>query len=139
MAKISGKNLYVEFGGTDISGNQRSFSITESQEQADATAGADAYRNYVNTMKTIEASVEILVEDFASTGGSALLAALDVGTQGTLIWGPEGTATGKPKKGFYATITQFDQALPFDDVYSINVTFTMAGTALAFDGVTDTY
>lgn len=133
MAKLTGKNLYVEFAGTDLSATLRNFSVSDTQEQADVTAGADDYRNYANTVKTTEATFELLVQDWAN-GGSALAAAVYSGAQGTLIWGPEGTAAGKPKRGFYATITQYDEALPFDDAYTASVTMTMAGTAMAFSG-----
>lgn len=136
MAKLTGKSLYLQFGSTNISGEQRTFDVSEMQETADVTAGADNYRNFANTVKTIEATAEIIMKEH-STGGSAILAALSLGTGGTLIWGPEGTATGKPKKGFYATLVDFSQAIPFDDAYTVKLKFQMAGTALAFNGVTD--
>jgi len=132
MTKISGNQLYAAFGATLLNGSQRSFDVKETMEQADSTAGADAYRNFVNTVKTIEVDVEIIVQD--GTAGSALRAALVPGSQGTLIWGVEGTAAGKMKKGFFATITDSSESDPFDDVLLIKAKFTMAGTALAFNG-----
>jgi hypothetical protein len=135
VAKLSGKNLYVSFAGVALSGEQRSFDVTLSQETADSTAGADNYRNFVNTVKSIEASLEIVMKEH-STGGSAIKAALAAGAEGTLLWGPEGTATGKPKYGFYALISEASETIPFDDVWTKSVTFQNAGTALLFDGVT---
>ena len=135
MAKLSGKNLYVSFGGVVLSGEQRSFDVTLSQESADATAGADDYRNFVSTVKTIEASMEIVMKEH-SVGGSAIKAALAAGAEGTLLWGPEGTATGKPKYGFYARVSEASETIPFDDVWVKNITFEHAGTALLFGGVT---
>ncbi len=138
MAKISGKDLYIEFDGTNVSDSIRNLDISEAQETADATAGADDYRNYVQTTKTIEASFEVVMKDY-SNGGSAIRALFSPGALGTLIWGVEGTASGKPKKGFYARLTDVSEAIPFDDVNTFSVTAQMAGTALAFDGVTDTW
>lgn len=135
MAKITGKNLYVQFGSTNLSGSQRTFDVSQMQETADMTAGADDYRNFANTVKTIEATMEVVMQEH-STGGSAILAALTLGTNGTLIWGAEGTATGKPKDGFYATLVDASKAIPFDDAYVLKLKFQMAGTALAFNGVT---
>ena len=129
MTTISGKNLHVSFAGTSLGDSLRNFSVTEAQEQADATAGADDYRNFVDTVKSIEASCEIVMKTYA-TGGSALRALLDVGSQGSLIWSPEGTASGKPKRYFTATVTQSDESLPFDDVAILAITWTMAGTAV---------
>jgi hypothetical protein len=136
MAKLTGKNLFVSFGGTTLSSSQRSFDTTFEQEQADVTAGADDFRNFSNTVKMVEAETEIVVQEHAS-GGSALFAALTLGGQGTLLWGPEGTATGKPKFGFYATLTERSQQLAYDDAYILTCKFTMAGTAMLFQGVTD--
>lgn len=135
MAKLTGKNLYLQFGSTNLSGEQRTFDVTEQQETADTTAGADDYRNFANTVKMIEATAEIIMKNHAG-GGSAVLAALALGTEGTLVWGAEGTATGKPKKGFLARLVDASQAIPFDNVYLLKLKFQMAGTALAFDGVT---
>lgn len=134
MAKLSGSALYVSFGGTNLSATIRNFEVPEEQEMADATAGADPYRNFVTTVKTIEASCELLVQDHAS--GTAVHAAVKIGTQGTLLWGLEGTATGKPKGGFLATISKSEKSYPFDDVAVIALTFTNAGTAVLYDGVT---
>lgn len=138
MAKLTGKQLYLEYGGVNISGTQRTFSYTHEQEQADLTAGQDEYRNFGNTVKMIEAEAEVLVREHAD-GGSALFAGLALGGQGTLIWGPEGTATGKPKFGFLANLVDTSAELPFDDAYVLTLKFAMAGTALAFNGVTSLF
>lgn len=138
MARLTGKNLYVEWAGTELSGSQRSFDVTENQETADVTAGADDYRSFSNTVKSISATMEIVMDEYDS-GGSAILALLTLGNTGTLIWGPEGTATGSPKKGFVARLVDASQGLPFDDAYTLSLEFSMAGTALAFDGVTDKF
>jgi len=137
MPKISGKNLYVAFGSTVLSSTQRSFDVTEVLEQADSTAGADEYRNFVNTVKSIEATMEIVMSD--GTAGSALRAAIYNGAQGTLVWGAEGNATGRPRKGFYATVVDASESYPYDDVVVMKTKFTMAGTALAYNGVTDKF
>lgn len=129
MPKMSGKDLHVSFAGTSLGDSLRNFTVTEAQETADATAGADSYRNFVYTVKTVEASCEIVMKTYA-TGGSALRTLLDVGSEGTLIWSPEGTASGKPKRSFYAIVSQSDENLPFDDVAILSITFQNAGTAV---------
>lgn len=138
MTKYSGAALYLEFAGTNISSTRRTLDMTHNMEKADSTAGADQYRNFVSTVKMIEASAEILSLTHA-TGGSAQVAALQAGALGTLIWAPEGTATGKPKWGFYAMLEEISPAYPFDDVVVYKAKFSMAGTALAFNGYTDLY
>lgn len=137
MAKLSGSALYVSFGGVNLSATIRNFEWTHEQETADATAGADPYRNHVTTVKNTEATCELLIQDHAT--GTAIHAAVKIGTSGTLLWGLEGTATGKPKGGFYAVVSQGDQSYPFDDVAVISLTFMCAGTALLFDHVTNVW
>lgn len=138
MTKYSGAALHLEFGGTNISATRRTLDMTHNMETADSTAGADSYRNFVTTVKMIEASAEILSHTH-STGGSAQVAALQAGALGTLIWAPEGTATGKPKWGFYAMLSEISPSYPFDDVVVYKAKWVMAGTALAFNGYTDLY
>lgn len=138
MAKISGKNVYVSFAGTALGDSLRNVQISQSQETADATAGADSYRNYVSTVKTVEVTAEAVMKDYAN-GGSALRSLLAVGSEGTLIIGVEGTAAGKPKFGFFARINQADEAVPYNDVVTISLTWEMAGTALAHNGTTSKF
>lgn len=136
MTKISGKNLFMSFAGTNLSSTQRSLDVDEQQESADSSAGADDYRNFVATIKTLGAKVEILIPSH-STGGSAILAALVNGTEGTFLWGAEGSGSGKPKDGFFARVKNFSKKIKFDDVYMGNLELEMAGTARLFNGITD--
>ena len=136
MTKYSGAALDLQFNGTNISSTSRSFSTTHNMETADATAGADSYRNFVTTVKTLEATSEILGLTF-STGGSAQTAALVPGTSGTLLWSPEGTATGKPKWGATMLLTEAGNDYPFDGVVVTKAKWVMAGTALIYNGYTD--
>ncbi len=138
MTKYSGAALYLEFGGTNISATRRTLDVSHNMETADATAGADAYRNFVTTVKMLEVEAEVLGLTFG-TGGSAQTAALQPGVFGTLIWGPEGTATGSPKWGAYMMLSEFSPSYPFDDVVVYKAKFVMGGTALAFNGYTDKY
>lgn len=133
MPKISGKNLYVSFGGTNLSDTIRNFEDALEQESADATAGADDYRNFVATVKTISVTGEVVMKDW-SGGGSALRTLLAIGAEGTLLWGVEGTSTGKPKKGFYARVKSASEAIPFDDVVTLSIEWELASTALLFAG-----
>ena len=138
MAKLTGKNLFVSYGGVTLSAAQRSFEVMEKQETADATAGADEYRNTLNTVKTIGAKMEFIMREH-SDGGSALLVALTLGSTGTVLWGAEGNGTGKPKDAFSGRLVDASRKLKFDDVYLINLEWEMAGTARIFNGITDLF
>lgn len=137
MAKYAGKNLFVSFGGVSIEGTFRTFEVTKAQNEADATAADDEYQSFVATNKMIEATMEILAHTWAD-GGSALETALgDVGAEGTLLWGPEGSSTGMPKGGFYARLKQRDKSVPYDDVVSHSLTFSMVRGTVLFDDHVD--
>lgn len=138
VTKLTGKNLYVEINSVSLSATYKSLQIDEKQETVDSTAGADNYRNFINTVKTIEATVEIIMQDFAS-GGSAILTELTLGGTAPLIWGPQGTAAAMPKKGFMARLVEAPQTLKFDDLYMIKAKYQMAGTDLLYNGITDHY
>lgn len=138
MPKLTGKDLFVSYAGTSLASEQRSFDVTEMQETADATAGADSYRNFINTVKTVEASMELIAKSHGD-GGSAIFAALSLGSTGTVIYGPEGTATGSPRFGFLGRLVEFSKQLKFDDVYLVKLKWQNAGTAMIYNGVTDKF
>ena len=111
MAHHTGKNLYIEYRGVTISGDQRSFSSSETVDTAETTAGADVGKSYLPTLEDASGSFE-LVDD--GVEGSAIYQAL-FNNEGTLTWGPEGTASGKPKYSCAVIITGRDQSTPYDD------------------------
>jgi len=117
--RYTGKDLYVEFGGVDLTTGQRAFSVSREQETADTTAGADDARSFKATVKAYTATLEVLAD--SSTAGTALLAAIKEGTEGTLIWGALGTTAGLPKSSFPAIVNSVAVTLNFDDasVYSV--------------------
>lgn len=134
MARLTGKNLVVTFGGQTISGDQRTFEFDHEEEQADASAGSDTYRTFIPTLRVINPKMEIILKDFAS--GSALMNVLDIGQEGTLVWSPEGTATGKPRWGIVARVSKAGQSYPFDDVAMVNVEWVNTSQTLVYDGST---
>ena len=138
MAKASGKRIYGEFDGVPFWVAGRSLKHSHKQNEADSTAGADDYENSVPTTKTIEVSLDMVMLK-SDDGGAALAAKLEVGHEGNLIYGLEGNAVGKPKWGFLARVAQADIDADYKDVVKISAKFSMAGDALLFDGITDTF
>ena len=134
MARLSGKNLVVTFAGVTISGTQRTFEFEHEEEQIDASAGADTYRTFIPSMRVINPKMEAIMEDKAS--GSAVQNVLDIGQEGTLVWSPEGTASGKPRWGITARVSKAAQTMPFDDVHGISVEWVNTSQALVYDGST---
>jgi hypothetical protein len=127
MAEYTGKDLYLAWihsGGTLVlSTDYRSFGEAPSIGMVDASAGADTHRTYLTTLKDG-------TYDYAGvhqTAGTVLKAALTEGAYGTLIIGPEGTATGKPKDTVPAISMGAQMSYPYDNIVEISVSFQKNG------------
>ena len=123
MSAFAGSALYatwIHAGGTVIlSGDFRALVENQSVEVIDATAGADSYREKLPYVKDNNVTMTMV----SQSAGTVLLAALAVGTQGTLIYGEEGTAAGKPKHTHPSFVSQSSINVPFSAVVEISVTF----------------
>lgn len=120
--RITGKDVYVSFAGTEISGDFTSVTFSEEADLADLTAADDAVHYYVSLeRKDGECAFE------AFYGGSANLAALAVNAAGTLIIGPKGTAASNPKYTWSRAIVKSrEMEMPYDDGVTISVTFQLS-------------
>jgi hypothetical protein len=123
MAEFTGKNLYIKFGTTVLSGDYRSLSSSPEIGLVQSTAGSDADHTYLTTIKDGRYSYSGL----AQVGGSVLLAALLEGTEGTLEIGPEGTANGKPKETAVCISLGAQFNYPYDNVVEISCEFQKTG------------
>jgi hypothetical protein len=126
MAEYTGKNTYVKFGSTVLSTRYRSFEQNEEVGLVDHSAGADVPRTYLTTLEDGTATLETLAE----AAGTALWNAVDKGTEGTLEFGPEGTASGKPKHTVNAIVKSRRRSHVFEDVVKINVEFQFSGVVV---------
>lgn len=124
MTAFSGSALYLAWvysGGTvTLQGDFRQFEWTPSLSLIDSTAGADTFREYI---PGIGESGNIALSMVMQQNGTALIQALAKGNQGTLIYGPEGTASGKPKSTIPAISKGPAYTQPYDDVVEFKVEF----------------
>lgn len=130
MTEYTGKDLYYEFAGVQCSGDQRSFTMNRTSDTVETTAGADEHKSYIARLKDGTGSFDLLEQ--TGTGGTAIYAALVEGSRGTLVFGPEGTASGKPKYECVAIITASDKSYPYNDVVMRNYSWQKTG-----DWITD--
>lgn len=137
--RYTGKDLYAEFictaGTIALSGDQRTLSVDRESDLVDITAGSEADKSYLARLKDGTAEVEVL--DQGSIAGTGLEAAMPEGTSGTLIYAPQGTTAGKPKRGFAAFVQSISVEYPYDDVVAYTISFQKSGSLL-FAG-TSTY
>lgn len=128
MPEFSGSALYVDWvysGGTVVvSGNQRTCTLSPTVDFIDTTAGSDARKTRLPSLKDVTASISVLYQ----AGGTALEDALAEGNQGTLNVYPEGTATGKRKYivGAFSNGPRIN--MPYSDVVDMQCDFTGNGT-----------
>lgn len=129
MAEFTGANLVVNWvttaGTTSLSGDYRSLSWKPSISTVKSTAGSDADEVYLMTQK--DKTIDYV--GVMQTAGTAMEDALVEGTYGTLIFGPEGTATGKRKYTVpaYSLGPSFDWK--YNDVVEISCSFQGSGAA----------
>jgi hypothetical protein len=117
--RLTGKDLLVTFAGGTVSGDFTNFTVSQSADNVDVTAGAEAVHYYIPTRSDFTATLESFFDNATLTVWDTMSPT----TAGTLIWAPEGTATGSDK--FTCTrviIIGRDQAHPFDgaSTYTIN-------------------
>lgn len=120
MSKFSGSALVMQWiysGGTvTITGKQRTAAINPTINLIDSTAGADAWMENLNSVKSFTASMGALLDDTSV----AIEDALAEGTSGTLLIYPAGTASGKRKYTCPAISMGPNVSMPYDN----NVEFT---------------
>lgn len=101
---------WIWSGGTvTLEGDYRKLSIKPSGKTWTGTAGSDSREKRYPGVGDASIDFDLV----AQTGGTAVRAALAFGVQGTIIVGPEGTATGKPK----TTMSGISQGLQEDYGY----------------------
>lgn len=123
MAGKTGKNLYLAFGGKVLSTDYRSFAPSEEIGIVDQSAGADAARTYLTTLEDGTATATIVVQ----ASDTATWGAVAPGSEGTLEWGDEGTAGGKPRHYVNAIVTGRNQSIAFDDLVVGDLSFQFSG------------
>ncbi len=123
MPAFAGKNLNVRWiysaGTIDLSGDWRQFSYNTTSDLIDQTAGADAVKTYLPSLKDSQCQLTTI---YQSAGTVALDAVVD-GGQGTLLISPEGTTTGNRKITIPAIVASRNVSQPYADVVEISVTF----------------
>jgi len=130
MAEYTGQNLVASFvhpsGTLTLNTDYRSLSTSPSIGMVDASAGSDANRTYLTTLKDGKYSYR----GVAQTAGTVLQAALLPGVIGTLIIGAEGTATGAQKETCPVISMGAAYNYPYDNIVEISCDFQANGAVV---------
>jgi len=125
--RISGKDLYVTFGGTEISGDFTSVGRSEEDDQIDVTAGADTYHYFLSLARKNGTSA---FEAFYDGSTTTVWDAIVPGGEGTLIIAPKGTASGYPKWTWdRVLVASREITFPFDDGVKVTASFQYSSAA----------
>lgn len=115
-----GNAAYMTFAGTVLSSRYTSINVEESADLVDKSAGADTHKSFLAALNQGTVSVGLNLESDSTT----VWAAIVIGTSGTLIYAPEGTAGGQPKYTAVVTVSARDRSTANADLDRANVTFT---------------
>jgi hypothetical protein len=119
MAQFLGKNMVVTFASTTLNTLFRSASVEESVDLVDKSAFADAHKSYIAALKDTKFSIEFLVDGTTAWGACA------PGTEGTLVYSPEGTSAGKPKYTAVGIVASRSKDNPYNDLVTASVDFQL--------------
>lgn len=122
----SGNSIFLSVDGVDISSHWVDVELTPSQEEADTTHGSGVTHRTRNVgLKDHKIKITVAYDE---TAIQTVLAAVKVG-QHTIIYGPEGNGTGKPK---HQQVFNFMSAPHKIDAEKKNlIVFTVDGNAAA--------
>lgn len=102
----------------------RNFNYRPSLSFVEATAGADTAIRRLPHMKDGQLTVTHLMQ---SDQGTAQMALLAEGVNGTVIWGEAGTVTGKPKHSAAFICMGTSVSQPYNNVVTLDTTWQQNG------------
>lgn len=136
MAEFAGTAVYcawVYSGGTvNLAGNYRKIDYKPNIDLIEVTAGTDAAKTYLSAQKDGMFTIAGLL-DTGGTVGAVAGTVLVEGAYGTLLYAPEGTATGKPKNTIPAISQGIEWGVSYNAVAEFSVSFQQNGART--DGV----
>ena len=120
MAGLTGKGLYIKFGGTVLNTDYRTFGHSRGIDKVDGSAGADTFKTYLTTLKDGSITCAIIAQaSDTSTRGT-----LVPGTGGSLEYGLEGTASGKQKAIYTAVFVEnANVSASYNDLIVVDITW----------------
>lgn len=123
--KYSGKDMYASFAGTSVAGFGRSLEVSQQATDIDVSTYGSVDQEFIAGPVGRSATLEVLDDSDSST----VRQKFGPGSTGTLIWGPQGSGSGKPKFVVgTAVVTEANISYPYDDAVVISVTLRLSGS-----------
>lgn len=138
MAFVHGKNAFIQLDNsagtlTDLSSISNDISFTRSIDSAATSVFGESAKQYISGQNDATISLTGL---FDATSAGVIEGTIDALVDGTnvsatLVFGPEGDATGKKKYTQEVIVTSFAIGAPVGDVVSLSVEFQRTGATTA--------
>lgn len=126
--RITGKDLYVAFGGVDLSGDFTTVSFSVEEDVADVTAGNEESHYYIPMREDATIDFEAFYDGAAQTVWDAIAQ----GAVGTLEIGPKGTVSTYHRLYWSRAIcTRRELDVPFDNGVRVRASFQASGTLVS--------
>lgn len=119
MASYIGKATVITFAAVALNTLYRNADVEESVDLVDKSAFADTHKSYIAALKDTKFTCEYLVD------GTTVWAACAPGTEGTLVYSPEGTTSGKPKYTAVAIVASRKRANPYNEMVTATLEFNL--------------
>jgi len=119
----TGKNYYILWAGKVLSVDYRTADTDEDIGTVEQSAGADVDRTFLTTLK---GGGKTYTGKHAAAD-TTLWDAIKPGTEGTLEWGEEGTAAGKPRHKVNAIVTNRHKGAAYDGLVVISASWIYSG------------
>lgn len=137
MAKYTGKAMVIQWicplGTVTFTGASDLLSL-ETKRSLDilkVTSGNMQDDQKLDNTKDVTSTLKAYMNTTQSANSGTLMgAAFDVGTYGTLQWGDQGTAVGKPKFGYAGFVKEFSMPLNTQKTTEIEVQIDRDGSWL---------
>ncbi len=118
------KAYFVDGAGTvDLTSKFTKISWKTSARAEDRTAGNDLWERKLPGLAKFSVTFKGFFDDAAGALGTADMARLTPRTTGLFFFGPQGTATGKPKFGGSVIVTTSDQEIDYSKPVELNIEF----------------
>ncbi|CAB4147801.1 hypothetical protein UFOVP505_49 [uncultured Caudovirales phage] len=120
MASFLGTAAVITFAGVTINTYYRKAKSDESIALVDKTAGADTHMSHLAALRETKFTVDFVMD------GTTVWDALIPGTSSAaLIWGPEGSTSGKPKYTATAIVAKRTKDETYNDLVVASVEFEL--------------
>lgn len=127
MAFVHGKGTVITIDGKSFTAFANKVTFSREADMHDTTTFGNNSKTYQAGLKDGTASVEGIYDNTAVTGPRAVLEPLIGGAAVTMVYRPEGTATGRPTASVSVLVKSYEQENAVDDMITWSADLQFSG------------